>query len=263
MKRGYVDTPEGQVHYQTDGEGETILLLHQVGLSSDQFLEIIPVLGRKYRAIAPDILGYGNSDMPPREYQMEDYARNIVNFLDALSIKKANLVGRAFGAALAVEIAVAYPVRVKNLVLSGCVFLEPNEQQFWQERSRNRRLTIKEDGSHLIGLWQRYLASPHTDLKMCHRTVVDYLTSGMGMTVEDGHRALFSYNPGSKLGLIKNPTLLLYGNSDTFISRIEALRSQIPRCRIKIIEGTRSFPTWEKPLEFSQGVLEFLENPGV
>ena len=45
MKRGYVDTPEGQVHYRTEGSGEPILLLHKAGLSSDEYTEMLPFLG--------------------------------------------------------------------------------------------------------------------------------------------------------------------------------------------------------------------------
>jgi len=46
MKRGYADTPEGQVHYRTEGNGETLLLLHKAGLSSDEFTEMLPFLGK-------------------------------------------------------------------------------------------------------------------------------------------------------------------------------------------------------------------------
>lgn len=47
MKRGYVDTPEGQVHYREEGTGEPLLLLHKAGLSSDEFTEMLPFLGKK------------------------------------------------------------------------------------------------------------------------------------------------------------------------------------------------------------------------
>ena len=64
MKRGYADTPEGQVHYRTEGNGEPLLLLHKAGLSSDEFTEMLPFLGKKFQVIAMDVLGYGNTDLP-------------------------------------------------------------------------------------------------------------------------------------------------------------------------------------------------------
>ena len=62
MKRVYVDTPEGQIYCRTNGSGEPVLLLHKASLSSEEFTEVLPLLGKKYRAIAMDVLGCGNSD---------------------------------------------------------------------------------------------------------------------------------------------------------------------------------------------------------
>jgi pimeloyl-ACP methyl ester carboxylesterase len=57
MKRAYVDIPEGQVHYRTDGSGPVLLLLHRVPTSSALFIKVIPILAKHYRVIAMDILG--------------------------------------------------------------------------------------------------------------------------------------------------------------------------------------------------------------
>ena len=61
--RGFVSTPHGQVHYRTAGAGEPLLLLHQTSRSSDEFAEMLPILGRSRRVIAMDTLGYGDSDL--------------------------------------------------------------------------------------------------------------------------------------------------------------------------------------------------------
>jgi pimeloyl-ACP methyl ester carboxylesterase len=84
MKRGYIETPEGQVHYRTEGNGEPLLLLHKAGLSSDEFTEMLPFLGKKYRVVAMDVLGYGNTNMPVPEPDFNDYVNNILHFLDAM-----------------------------------------------------------------------------------------------------------------------------------------------------------------------------------
>jgi len=82
LKRGYADTPEGQVHYRTEGSGEPLLLLHKAGLSSDEFTEMLPFLGKSYRAIAMDVLGYGNTDLPKQEPEFDDYVSNIIDFFE-------------------------------------------------------------------------------------------------------------------------------------------------------------------------------------
>jgi pimeloyl-ACP methyl ester carboxylesterase len=58
MKRGYVDTPEGQIHYRYDGSGEPVLLLHKASLSSDEYSEMLLLLGKKYMAIARAIMEF-------------------------------------------------------------------------------------------------------------------------------------------------------------------------------------------------------------
>jgi hypothetical protein len=55
-RRAYVDIPEGQVHYQTAGSGEPILLLHQTPQSSDEYaMCLMPILAEKYHVIAMDL----------------------------------------------------------------------------------------------------------------------------------------------------------------------------------------------------------------
>ena len=159
------------------------------------------------------------------------------------------------------EMAAAYPTRVNKLVLSSLAYAEPEAQRERYNSFRNKGMVIKEDGSHLMDLWKER-SRPHMTLEMVQRAIIDYLRSGLGVRTEDGHRALFSYDFGAKLPVIISHTLLLYGAADTFLHRLEATKSAIPKCWTKIIEGTRSYPTWEKPQEFAQAVLEFLENQG-
>ena len=73
--------PEGQIYYRTEGNGEAVLFLHKASMSSDEFSEILPIIGQKYRAIAPDVLGCGNSDQPAFKPQIEDYAATLFIFL--------------------------------------------------------------------------------------------------------------------------------------------------------------------------------------
>ena len=177
MKRAYIDTPEGQIHYRFEGNGEPLLLLHKVGLSSDQYTEVLPILGKNYRTIAIDILGCGNSDQPPHEYRLEDYVRNIILFLDALHIEKTNVVGHLLGASLAVEMAAAYPNRVNKIVLCSCIYPEPELYNRMKNEFHDKRMVFKEDGSHLLDLWKSkyWLLHQPMNLDMVQRTVVDYV----------------------------------------------------------------------------------------
>ncbi len=253
MKRAYIDIPEGQIHCRTEGNDEPLLLLHQMTLSSDEYSEVIPILAKRYWAIAMDTMGYGNSDLPPYEYTVEDHALSIIHFLDALEIKKANIVGHHSGASLAVETAAVYPARVDKLVISGCPYLEQEARKARQSDPRFKPVEIKEDGSRILRYWEDRKArySAYTPPIMWQRMAANYLKAGLGIRAEDAHRAVFSYDIEPRLSLIESPTLLMVGTKDVFYSRLEATRKLIPRCRTKIIEDMDAFPAWEKPVEFA------------
>ena len=59
MKRYFLDTPYGQIHYVVEGSGDPVILLHQSPRSIDEYAEVMPLLAREYRVTAMDTLGYG------------------------------------------------------------------------------------------------------------------------------------------------------------------------------------------------------------
>ncbi len=264
MKRGYVDTSDGQIHYRFEGTGEPLLLLHQVGLSSDQFTEVIPLLAMEYSVLAMDIPGYGNSYLPNRYCSIPDYARSVIQFLDTLGIAKTNVVGHLLGALVAVEMEATFPGHIDRLVLSTCPYMDRAEQKARQANPPAKPMEIAEDGSHLSKWWQyRAAITPYLKPEQWQRMLADYLRSGLGTRTEDGHKAMYAYDTPSKLPLTKSPTLLVYGAQDPFYKKVESTRSLIPRCRVTVIEGAHNLAMWEKPQEFARGVLEFLKAPGV
>ncbi|MFC1964213.1 alpha/beta fold hydrolase [Chloroflexota bacterium] len=138
------------MHYRYQGSGKNVLLLHMALSSSDEFTSMIPILAKNYRVFAPDHLGFGESDMPPREYQIPDYARSILS-LDSLDIKKACILGHHAAAQIAAEIAVTCPNRVESLILSGLPCSEdPDERLSRLAAPYTQRVEVTWDGSHLM-----------------------------------------------------------------------------------------------------------------
>ena len=256
MKRCYVDIPEGQVHYQVEGSGKPLLLLHQTGSSSEEYSLMIPILAKTYQAVAMDLLGYGNSDKPPLGFQIEDYARSIVHFLDALGIKKTSIVGHHGGSRLAVEVAATWPERVDKLVLSGCPWYTSEERETLPSDPMFRPMEIKEDGSFLMELWRNY-RSFSSELKpevLCKVMAVALMA---GARFHDLHQAAFQHDIEPRLHLIKSPTLLVSGSEDMFYNRLEIISKLIPLCKTQVITGGGVFICLEKPKEFARAILDF------
>ena len=264
MKRAYVDVPEGQVHYRTEGNGgEVVLLLHMAESSSDEYARVIPFLSKTYRVIALDFLGFGESDKPPREYQIEDHARTVVSVMEALGIEKANIVGNRTGALIGVELAGTCPDRVDKLVLySPPYFRDDNEHTSYTERPIFNRVEIKPDGGHLMEWWQR--ASRYGDpAEIVDERVLDL--HKCGPRGAEMHWAYFAYTPKlpTKLPLIQCPTLVLAGTRDNFYSVAQEQKGLIPRSRFIIIENGPVYVSRIMPKEFAEAILNFLKNPSV
>lgn len=107
------------------GDGPPVLLLHGSGPGVTAWANwrlTIPVLGRHFRVVAPDIVGFGFTQRPEDvAYDLATWTAHAVGVLDALGIEQAHVVGNSFGGALAMSLAIHHPERVSRLVLMGSV----------------------------------------------------------------------------------------------------------------------------------------------
>ena len=97
--------------------GPLSLFLHGYVDSWRSFAGVIEALPREYRAVALDLRGHGDSDKPECCYAMEDFAQDLLLFMDALELDKANLVGHSMGSFIAQSFAARCPGRVERLIL--------------------------------------------------------------------------------------------------------------------------------------------------
>src|SRR5215471_2905682 len=112
IERSFVSLPSGRVHVAACGAGRPILLLHQTPRSWDEYRDVLPLLGSKYRAIAMDTVGFGDSDpLPSGADSIENWATAAHELLQRLGHARAVVAGHHTGAAIAVEMAAMYPER--------------------------------------------------------------------------------------------------------------------------------------------------------
>jgi pimeloyl-ACP methyl ester carboxylesterase len=108
-----------RVHYLRLGHGTPLLLLHgfTVGSSRLTYGPSLEPLSQHFDVIAPDLPGYGLSDVPEKLFTTADYVRFVVRFMDALELNQVNLVGFSKGGAIALGIGLEHPERVHKLML--------------------------------------------------------------------------------------------------------------------------------------------------
>lgn len=96
-----------------------VLLLHAWGESWRSFDRLVPLLPATVHAMAMDQRGHGDADKPAVGYSLEDFAMDVVAFMDAVGISSAVLLGSSSGGYIAQQVAVTSPDRVAGLVLVG------------------------------------------------------------------------------------------------------------------------------------------------
>jgi len=185
--------------------------------------------------------------------------KNILHFLDAMKIKKTNIMGHLLGSSFAVEIAAVHPEWVKKLILWDGIYLEPEVRKATQEEYRTEHMEFKLDGSHLIKVWNGRGPKPGSNLKLIQRAAIEYMKSSLGEASGVSHRALFSYDIEPKLPQIKCPTLLLHGSGGPLFARQAAIRNAIPGCREVTLDIPGPFPFWEHPEALAKVMLDFLQ----
>ncbi|MEM8722856.1 MAG: alpha/beta hydrolase [Cyanobacteria bacterium P01_G01_bin.39] len=212
IKRAFLDTDDGQIHYRIGGEGEPLLLLHMNPRSSDEYRELMPLLSQQRRVIAMDFLGFGDSDKPPRMYTIADYAQTVIALLDELGIKKASILGNHTGAFVTTELAAVYGDRVDQIILGNVAgFGEAGKTKL--SELFDKGFEIQSDGSHLMQRWQarsRYVGSPQLN----QRWVLDDLKCFGYPLYAVWAVKEYCLEAEARLSMIKCPTLILWGLDD-------------------------------------------------
>ncbi|MDM0104674.1 alpha/beta hydrolase [Variovorax sp. J22R24] len=261
IRRAFADLSVGQVHYAECGNPHAppVLLLHQSPRSWAEYREVLPLIGARYRAIAMDTAGFGDSAAGDVPASIEQWAKVARELLEALGIERADVVGHHTGGVIAVELAAAFPDRVRGLVLSSTPFTNEAFRIARAGRPPIDEVESSEDGSHLAALWQRRQGFyPLNRPELLEAFVLDALKASGGR--EDGHRAVAAYRMEDRIRRIAHPTLVVRATADPFASPHAAeLREQLSNARIVDIEGGMVPLPDQMPGPFAQAVLAFLE----
>ena len=100
------------------GDGEPIVQIHGSGFGHRNFDPATPELSKRYRVIDYDQRGYGRSERPAQDYDMDVWADDVVGLMDALEIERAHIHGSSMGGMVAVVTAGKYPDRVRSVAIN-------------------------------------------------------------------------------------------------------------------------------------------------
>ncbi|OMB94236.1 alpha/beta hydrolase [Mycobacterium colombiense] len=115
-----------RIAYRDAGDGEVLLLIHGMAGSSETWRSVIPPLSKKFRVIAPDLLGHGESAKPRTDYSLGAFAVWLRDFLDELGVSRATVVGHSLGGGVAMQFVYQHPDYAQRLILISSGGLGPD-----------------------------------------------------------------------------------------------------------------------------------------
>jgi pimeloyl-ACP methyl ester carboxylesterase len=258
-----IRTRFGYVHYRAAGRGRPIFLFHINQQSSALFLELMMVLGREARAIAIDYPGHGMSDHIPFQPALADYAKCVIEVMDALAIDRASMLGEAIGAVLSLELAVTCPERVEKAILVNC--------PFYEDRAATGRAagTLKHgarpgDSSGFPTTRTIEFMLEHDAVHAPMQPSQSWMDRINVAQVEAGRdrwqalTALHQYDIARSLSRVAVPVLMLTGEHFQYARFAGEFASRVRNLRSHVIEGGRFCLAWEKAEEVGRRTLEFL-----
>ncbi|MCX2493236.1 alpha/beta hydrolase [Pedobacter sp. PF22-3] len=269
------------VFYRESGPAgaPTILLLHGYPTSSHMFRNLIPILNKKYHIIAPDLPGFGNTDLPDRTtytYTFENLAKTMQGFIDELGLKRFAIYVFDYGAPTGFRLALANPEKITGIISqNGNAYVEGLStgwnpiQKYWENNTQENRDALRsfysKEGTrfqYFTGVTDTSLIAPET--YMMDQYFLDRPESAEIQLdlLKDYKTNVDLYPSFQKYFRTNKPKLLaVWGNKDPFFlpAGAEAYKKDIPNAMVKFYD-TGHFALETHVQEIGNEILKFLSN---
>jgi len=241
-----------------------VLLLHSLATHGGMWTAQIPIWGRSFHLIVPDLPGHGSTPADPGLHRFDDYAARMLRLLDSLRIEQVAVVGLSLGGMIAQALALRYPDRVSAIVLAH-TFARVTESMLpvWKER----QAAVASQGMEpqVVPTLERWFGP---QFRASSRLTVEWVAGMIRATQPAGYVAVAAaiqhLDYLDQLGEIRHPTLVVAGSQDKGASPAvaEEMCSKLPNARLLILENAGHLGCVDQPVAFTERVGEFLREMG-
>jgi len=257
----FVENQQARIYWDEQGQGEPILLIMGLAYPSQMWYRTRPLLASKYRTVALDNRGIGQSDVPQGPYPIALMASDAAAVLDAAGIESAHVFGVSMGGMIAQEFALQYPARVRSLIL-GCtaaggptaVRAEPEAAQMLMSRAKMSPEQAAEAAVPFI--YDRATPRERIDQDLAIRR--PWFPSPEGYTAQ--LQGIFAWEAYSRLSQIAVPALVVHGESDRLVpaGNAKLIAKRIPGAKLVMIPRASHLFFTDQPDVAHRAIMEFL-----
>jgi 3-oxoadipate enol-lactonase len=236
-----------------------VLFIHGLGGNHRMWLPQVPAFCGRYPVLTVDLRNHGESTKLDRESSVAEMAADLTRLLRTLGVGAAHVVGLSLGGMIALQMTLDAPEAVAALVLADTLAGAPPG---FEEVGRQALALIESSTMAEIARVRITAAfSGHVD-----PAVRDYFVGQVARNQKPAYvraaRAGFAFNARERLRDVKRPTLVVVGEEDVTTPPMlsEELASGIPGARLVRIAGAAHISNVERPREFNDAVLGFLDS---
>lgn len=258
-------------------DSTVLLLLHGFPSSSHMFRNLIPILSKKYRIIAPDFLGFGFSEMPSREefdYTFQNLTEHIISFLSEIGVGKFAMYVFDYGAPIGFRIAKDYPEKITAIISqNGNAYLEGLSEnwmpvkKYWESKSREDRDALDSFVSFQFTKWQYEYGVSDSLLIPPEAYTLDYYflsredSKEIQLDLIKNYQSNIDLYPDFQLYFRKYqpPFIAIWGKNDPFFlpEGAQAFKKDLPKATIKLLD-TGHFALETHSEEIANLIQDFL-----
>jgi pimeloyl-ACP methyl ester carboxylesterase len=257
------------IHYETYGEGEPLLLIMGFGLPGSVWVPMLPMF-TGFKCIYFDNRGTGQSDKPDGSYSISEMAEDALGVLRAVGISKAKVFGVSMGGMIAQELTLRHPETVEKLVL-GCTWAGgPTAKQAAPEVIANLMAAtamMRSDPSKAMDLLLPILFP--SDFVAAHPELKSMFLAGLSMgpqtppqTGERQAAGIMQFNAYDRLPQIKCPVLIVHGDKDVLVppENAQIIKSRIPHAELSMVHGGGHAFQSADPIGVHQKIVSWLRS---
>ncbi|MBO3115374.1 alpha/beta hydrolase [Winogradskyella sp. DF17] len=260
----FIDYNSSKVHFEVDGNGPALLLLHGFMEELSMWDCFIKGLSQKCKVIRIDLLGHGETDCIDEVHSMETMAEVVYAVLQSLSIKTIKVVGHSMGGYVALALAELYPQLISDLVLLNSTFIADfKERKELRAKANLQAKESKESYEKLLRLSFTNLFAPESKKtyseeyknslnKALQTSICAYTAAMEGMRLRPNRHNILKKIPNRKV--------VIAGKKDELIN-LELLRKKTDNSPIELIEFSEGHMSHiENKSELSYFLNRFIEN---